>query len=300
MINPFTNSQQSEKSDEILISQAIEGDRKSLEELILKHQAWIYNIVLRMVLNPLDAEDITQEVLIKLLTKLSTFKGKSSFRTWAYRIATNHVINMKKSRAEEKFFSFDEYWKGINSAPDADLPDQKSVPVDLKLIVEETKIHCLMALLLCLDREKRLIFILGEMLGLNSTIGSKILEISKDNYRQKLSRARKKVYAFLKDKCGLINKSNPCHCEKKTKALIDSGIIDPNNLQFNKNYSIKGYPLLEKKYYRLHNALDKKCQQVIRELPFQKPPDYVNTVREILQSIEFKNIFDFTGQSNSS
>lgn len=97
MINPFTNSQQSEKSDEIPISQAIEEDRKSLEELILKHQAWIYNIVLRMVFNPHEAEDITQEVFIKLLTKLSTFKGKSSFRTWAYRIATNHVIiNMKK------------------------------------------------------------------------------------------------------------------------------------------------------------------------------------------------------------
>ena len=64
-----------------------------------------------------------------------------------------------------------------------------------------------------------LIFILGEMLGLNSIIGSKILEISKDNYRQKLSRARKKVYAFLKGNCGLINKSNPCHCEKKQKHL---------------------------------------------------------------------------------
>ena len=53
-----------------------------------------------MVYHPYDAEDATQEVLIKLLTKLSTFEGRSSFRTWLYRIVVNHVLNMKRARAE--------------------------------------------------------------------------------------------------------------------------------------------------------------------------------------------------------
>jgi RNA polymerase sigma factor (sigma-70 family) len=60
--------------------------------LIARHQAWIYNIVLRMVYNPYDAEDATQEILIKLLNSLSTFEGRSQFRTWLYRIVVNRRL----------------------------------------------------------------------------------------------------------------------------------------------------------------------------------------------------------------
>jgi RNA polymerase sigma factor (sigma-70 family) len=49
-----------------------------------------------MTLSPFDAEDVTQEVLIKVITKLSQFKGKSNFRTWLYRITFNHFLKMKK------------------------------------------------------------------------------------------------------------------------------------------------------------------------------------------------------------
>ena len=68
--------------------------------LVLRHQAWIYNIAIRMVFQPQDAEEVTQEVLVKVITKLSTFKGESKFRTWLYRIAANHVLNMKRRSAE--------------------------------------------------------------------------------------------------------------------------------------------------------------------------------------------------------
>jgi RNA polymerase sigma factor (sigma-70 family) len=60
--------------------------------LIARHQAWIYNIVLRMVYNPYDAEDATQEILIKLLNSLSTFEGRSQFRMWLYRIVVNRRL----------------------------------------------------------------------------------------------------------------------------------------------------------------------------------------------------------------
>ncbi len=71
------------------------------KQLVTRHQRWIYNIVLRMIYLPQDAEDITQEILIKLITKLSTFKGDSRFRTWLYRIVVNHVLNMKRARGED-------------------------------------------------------------------------------------------------------------------------------------------------------------------------------------------------------
>jgi DNA-directed RNA polymerase specialized sigma24 family protein len=64
MFNPFTEDAQSGSGDAELVEQAQNGDRSALEKLILRHQAWIYNITVRMVFRPHDAEEITQEVLV--------------------------------------------------------------------------------------------------------------------------------------------------------------------------------------------------------------------------------------------
>src|SRR4029453_17021466 len=118
------------------------GSRDALEQVLSRHQAWIYNIVLRMLYYPHDAEDATQEILIKMITKLSTFEGRSAFRTWLYRIVVNHVLNMKRSRAEESEWNFKRYGSGLSGAPDEELPDQNAVPVDVALLVEEGMIGC--------------------------------------------------------------------------------------------------------------------------------------------------------------
>src|SRR6201999_3276851 len=121
------------------VGQAIRGDRAALETLILRHQAWIYNIAVRMVFRPQDAEEVTQEVLVKVITKLSMFKGESTFRTWLYRIAANHVLNMKRRWAETQTMTFADYGAAINATPDLDLPDPKTVPAEVPLLVEEAK-----------------------------------------------------------------------------------------------------------------------------------------------------------------
>lgn len=92
MFNPFSEITEDDTSDAALVERAKIGDRAALEKLVLRHQAWINNIAVRMVFQPQDAEEVTQEVLIKVITKLSTFKGESMFRTWLYRIAANHVL----------------------------------------------------------------------------------------------------------------------------------------------------------------------------------------------------------------
>src|SRR5207253_2325217 len=139
MFNPFREVAESGSVDAELVEQAKNGDRAALEKLILRHQAWVYNIAVRMVFRPHDAEEVTQEVLIKVITKLSTFKGESKFRTWLYRIAANHVLNMKRRRAENQVTTFAAYGAAIESTPDLDLPDPKNVPVALPLLVEEAK-----------------------------------------------------------------------------------------------------------------------------------------------------------------
>src|SRR6516162_5902630 len=102
MFNPFSEVANSGSADAELVQQAKNGDRSALEKLVLRHQAWIYNIAVRMVFQPQDAEEVTQEVLVKVITKLRTFRGDGKFRTWLYRIAANHVLNMKRHRAETK------------------------------------------------------------------------------------------------------------------------------------------------------------------------------------------------------
>src|SRR2546422_4153024 len=139
--NPLTETVTGDPEDQLLVKQVQEGNREALERLIKRHQGWVYNIVLRMMYLPHDAEDTTQEILIKLITKLSTFQGKSSFRTWLYRIVVNHVLNQQR-RDWEKRLTFTEYGRGLDKAPDLDLPDPNSVPVELCLIVEEVKIGC--------------------------------------------------------------------------------------------------------------------------------------------------------------
>src|SRR6478609_10119099 len=131
MFNPFSEVAASGSADAELVEQAKNGDRAALEKLVLRHQAWIYNVAIRMVFQPHDAEEVTQEVLVKVITRLSTFKGESSFRTWLYRIAANHVLNMKRRSAERSVMTFADYGAAIDRTPDLDLPDRKSVPVDL-------------------------------------------------------------------------------------------------------------------------------------------------------------------------
>src|SRR6202007_1495799 len=86
--------------DQNLVLRARSGDRQALEDLVQRHQTWIYNIAVRMLHHPQDAEDTTQEILIKVLTRLASFEGGSGFRTWLYRIVVNHVLNMKRGRVE--------------------------------------------------------------------------------------------------------------------------------------------------------------------------------------------------------
>src|SRR3990172_5834729 len=206
MPNIFSEQYLSDAEDSELVASAQRGDRSAMEELVVRHQAWIYNIAWRMVGSPHDAEDVTQEILIKMITKLSTFQGKSGFRTWLYRIATNHVINMKRRRTEYFFSSFERHDE-VRKALDMDIPDPHSVPVDLNLLIEETKIGCMSGMVLCLDRAQRLVFTLG-VLGVDSELGAEIMEISPANFRQQLSRARKQMSNYMYEKCGLMNKEN--------------------------------------------------------------------------------------------
>src|SRR5213594_1227078 len=229
---PLADLAPMDDADRALVERASAGERQALEDLVRRHQAWIYNIAIRMLAHPQDAEDATQEVLIKALTRLSSFEGRSSFRTWLYRIVVNHVLNTKRGRLEPEAMTFSCYGHGLDNTPDLDPPDSTSVPVDVRLLVDEARITCTAGMLLCLDRGQRLIYILGDIFEVSDTVAAELLEISRENFRQRLARARRDLHNFMNDKCGLVNRANPCRCAKKTRAFMQAGYVDPKNLLF--------------------------------------------------------------------
>ncbi|WP_339909958.1 RNA polymerase sigma factor [Symmachiella dynata] len=282
MHNPFNEVVGDETDDAELVRRAKNGDRDGLETLILRHQAWVYNIAVRMVFHPHDAEEVTQEVLTKVVTRLSTFQGDSKFRTWLYRITANHVLNMKRRGGETQPQTFSTYAAAINSTPDLDLPDPSSVPVDIPLLVEEAKIACTAGMLLCLDRRQRLIFTLGEVFGVTDTVGSEVMEMSADNFRQCLARARHDLYQFMNNQCGLVNANNPCRCRKKTKGFIEDGHVDPQHMLFAAAHVKRIHEVAADTVHEIDDVTERSYAAIYRDHPFLDPSEQVQWLRRVL------------------
>jgi RNA polymerase sigma factor (sigma-70 family) len=291
MRNPFTDAHDAESEDLDLVRRAQAGNREALEHLITRHQAWIYNIALRMVYLPEDAEDATQEILIKVITKLSTFEGRSRFSTWLYRLVVNHILNLQRGRAEAAGWTFSRYGESLDATPDMELPDRNTVPADLKLLVDEARIGCTTGMLLCLDREQRLVYVLGEIFGVTDAIGAELLEISRQNFRQKLSRARRDLHSFMQNQCGLVNTANPCRCARKTQGFAKAGYLDPEKLLFARDRVTRVREVAEKKCDELE-ALDVAYGEIHRDHPFLDPPDFVAALRSLVNRTEFKRTLE--------
>ena len=270
-------------ADEELVSNAQAGDRDALEKLVRRHQPWVFNIALRMVWYREAAEDATQEILIKVVTKLSTFRGQSQFRTWLYRIAVNHLLNVRKTDFEELSITFSDMGRGLDETPDLDLPDPKSVPVELPLLVEEARIGCMTGMLVCLDRRQRLAFILGEYFGVTSEVGGEVMEVSSDNFRQLLSRARRDLYQFMNEKCGLVNASNPCRCAKKTRGFMEAGYVDPARMEFTRGRMASVSDVAPHRLHELE-TLDRKHAELFRDHGFLAAPDLATRLRELISA----------------
>jgi RNA polymerase sigma factor (sigma-70 family) len=163
--NPLADTAGADAEDVDFVRLVQSGSKEALELVIGRHQRWIYNVALRMLCHMQDAEGATQEILIKVITKLSTFRGQSQFRTWLSRLAVNHLLNMKRGNVEARSRTFDDYGRALENTPDGDFPDPRSVSADVQSLVHEARIGCTSGMLLCLDRDQRLVYVLGEIFG---------------------------------------------------------------------------------------------------------------------------------------
>ncbi len=209
-----------------LIENCLNGDKKSIEILIRCIQRNVYNLSVRYLWNPMDAEDATQEILLKVLTNLSKFKGESSFTTWVYRVATNYLLNMKRTEIENLTFEEGEYHLKVG----ATYPAYEKA--DANLLEEEVKIACSTSMLICVSRTLRLAYLVGEILEFDSNEGAYILDIEPTTFRKRLSLARQQIRAFMAKQCGIYDPKNPCRCSKQINYCIEVDWFKPNSLKF--------------------------------------------------------------------
>lgn len=215
---------------QVLIDQATAGDKQSLETLLVGVQDLVFNLSLRMIGTFPDAEDASQDILLKVMTHLSSFKKESAFSTWVFAIAVNHLKNYKKHMFARYPLSFDDYGNDILHANIQEVPDLTQ-NVEKAILAEELKLSCTNVMLQCLDTESRCIFILGTMFQLDSRIAGDILGITPEAYRQRLSRVRKKMADFLKEYCSEYGKGT-CHCTERVNYAIKNHRIHPSKLDF--------------------------------------------------------------------
>lgn len=222
------------EEDRQLCAKAVAGNKQALELLIQRHYTFVYNVALKLVLGPTDAEDITHDALVKVITHLSQFNGNSAFRTWLYRIVVNHFLDMKRRKMEDVYVNFSSFVGNTETLEN--MPEQAIIGLDAAEI-EETRLMCTTGMLMCLTRDQRLVYILGDIFEIGHTAGAEVLAISPDNFRQRLARARADLHAFIHNRCGLINPTNACRCPKKTRLWIDQGLINKDKLVFNTRYT---------------------------------------------------------------
>jgi RNA polymerase sigma factor (sigma-70 family) len=285
MSTPFASTPDAETDDQ-LISDSRAGDRDALDALVVRHQPWVLNLSVRMLYRREDAEDATQEILLKAFKALPSFRGDSKFSTWLYRIAVNHLLTVRTEKwaAADAVCSFSAAAAGLQRVPDLDLPDPATVPVPVELLVNEVAAACTIGTLLCLDGRQRLVFILAVVLGLDDDAGAEIAEVTPANFRQILSRARRDLAEYLRGNCSLVEPNNACTCSRKTRAYIQGGLVDPGNLRFAAGHLRRVRDVVAGRPDTSVEAYVNAACDIYRGHPFVESPGQLEKVLQLLRS----------------
>ncbi len=269
-----------------LVEQATAGDKKALETLVAGVQDIVFNLSLRMLGTFADAEDATQDILLKMITHLSSFRGDSAFTTWVFRIAVNHLKDYKKHMFARFPLSFEYYGDDIENGKLEDVPDLTQ-NVDKELLAEELKMSCTNVMLQCLDAESRCIFILGTMFQIDSRIAGDILQMSPQAYRQRLCRTRKKMADFLKQYCGEYG-CGRCKCKDRVNYAIQCHRINPLQTDYMTAREIPLKTLIDVK--NAMEEIDDLSQDFSFCKPYQSPERTKHMIEEFLDSTQLSLI----------
>jgi RNA polymerase sigma factor (sigma-70 family) len=272
-----------EEGEAGLVARAVDGDKTALEEVIRLLQDPLYRLALRMVWRPADAEDATQEILIRVVTRLASWRGEAKLLTWAYRIGVNYLLNLRRRTPQEaQQFSLDEFRDSLADG----LADEDYRGPEATMLVEEMRLTCTQAMLQCLARDERIAFVLSDVFELSSADAAWVLDTTPAAYRKRLERARHRIRAFMESTCGLVNPEAFCRCDRRVPKAIAIGRIDPGRPVLTAHPvspSGRGVAEAAAQLHRLHDAA-----AVLRAHPdYAAPQSKVDAIVTLLHSGRF-------------
>lgn len=178
--------------DTVLVRQCRSGDAAAMERLILKYQDRIHNLILKICQNPDDAAELTQDTFVKIIENLDNFQARSSFYTWAFRIAVNLTLNHCKRARRLTFSSIDadQADAGDGAVQLKEILADKSSP-DPAIIAQTAELCELVQKgLMKLDDDHRAVIVLRDIEGMNYDQIADVLNMPLGTVKSRLSRAR--------------------------------------------------------------------------------------------------------------
>lgn len=255
------------------------GDKGAARELLRALEDDVYALCLRMLGHPADAEDAAQEILLIVLTHLGSFRGESSVRTWVWRIAVHHLGRVRRGRRET--VSFELLGERLTTGYREEVSERPDPEADA--LTHELRLRCTEAMLLSLDREHRMAYVLGELLNLSGETAASVLEIEESAFRKRLSRARERLYSFMRDRCSVYHEGNPCRCERQIEAAIERRLIAPEDLYLSKQRRRPVVPALGRAAAEVTDLL--RVAEVLRgQEEYLAPDSLAASLRTLLES----------------
>ncbi len=184
----------------VLVKRCQQGDSGAMERLILRYQNRIYNVILKICADPDDAAELTQETFVKVIENIDKFEGRSSFYTWAFRIAVNLTLNYCRRNVKLGFKSLDAEQVQCDSQAKQLLRQFLSDDSSLDpAAVAQSKDLCEIAIraLMKLDDAQRAVVVLRDIEGMDYAQIASVLDIELGTVRSRLSRARSKLRQIM-------------------------------------------------------------------------------------------------------
>ena len=179
--------------EQLLLERIQNGDKKAFAELVSEYEKPIYRICYRFFGNEEDSLDAVQEVFIKIYRYIGKFEGKSSLKTWIYRIAANTCITAfeKKKKEKEGFFKVFSNWFNsfYQASPEDQVIEQETSLLNVKTVTEK---------LSDLPEIYRMPVILKDIEGFSMDKISEILEIPLGTVKSRINRGRAILHDLLR------------------------------------------------------------------------------------------------------
>lgn len=182
----------------------------------------IFKLALALTGSRHDAEDVTQEAFLRAFRAFDGFRGESSFFTWVSRITLNVAKDYLRRRDKMPLQTLLEDRGYLLHEVIDENPENSP---EYQLLAKEARVKCLHCITECLPDEQRQMFCLAVTLGLPLKTVAAIMECSLSKAKTTVHRARRRWFGYMENRCGFINKANPCNCLQWVRFARQQGWI---------------------------------------------------------------------------